>query len=80
MNELSRGQRIASRESERYEARDDELTAVSQVRVLFEVLRPLPLGLFFVFLPKNRLALLVGTAPQAVRDHNKRSITEPSPD
>ncbi len=35
MNELSRGQRITSRESERYEARDDELTAVSQVRVLF---------------------------------------------
>ena len=35
MNELSRGQRIASRESERYEARDDELTAVSRVRVLF---------------------------------------------
>ena len=53
MNELSRGQRIASRESERYEARDDELTAVSQVRVLFGVLRPLPLGLFLFFFRKT---------------------------
>ena len=58
MNELSKGQRITSRESERYEARDDELTAVSQVRVLFEVLRQLPEGLFLFFSRKTCLSVL----------------------
>ncbi|MBR6940972.1 MAG: hypothetical protein IKH65_09215 [Clostridia bacterium] len=77
MNELSRGQRIASRESERYEARDDELTAVSQVRVLFGVLRPLPLGLFFVFLPKNR-ALLRSKKPHPERRGIINNFQSPS--